>query len=46
MDGKAKKTAGMALKYIVLIILAILWVVPIITLVFTAVKSKGTFSAV
>ena len=43
MDGKAKKTAGMALKYIVLIILAILWVVPIITLVFTAVKSKGDF---
>ena len=38
MDGKAKKTAGMALKYIILIILAILWVVPIITLVFTAVK--------
>lgn len=43
MDGKAKKTAGMALKYIILIILAILWVVPIITLVFTAVKSKGDF---
>ena len=38
MDGKSKKIASMTLKYIVLIILAVLWVIPIITLVFTAVK--------
>ena len=43
MDGKSKKIASMTLKYIVLIILAVLWVIPIITLVFTAVKSKADF---
>lgn len=43
MDGKSKKIAGMTLKYIILILLAVLWVIPIITLVFTAMKSKADF---
>jgi raffinose/stachyose/melibiose transport system permease protein len=41
MHGKQK--ARLALKYVVLIILAILWIIPIITLVLTALKSKSDF---
>ncbi len=38
-----KKTVRLALKYVVLIILALLWIVPILTLVLTALKSKSDF---
>lgn len=40
---KGKQRGRLALKYVVLIILAILWIIPIITLVLTAIKSKSDF---
>lgn len=43
MEGKAKKIGKRTALYIVLIILAVFWIVPIITLVFTAIKSKADF---
>lgn len=43
MEGKAKKIGKSTLRYIVLILLAIFWIVPIITLLFTAIKSKADF---
>ena len=43
MEGKAKKNAKSALRYLVLIILALLWIVPIVTLFLTAIKAKSDF---
>lgn len=43
MEGKAKKIGKSTLRYIVLILLAIFWIVPIVTLLFTAIKSKADF---
>lgn len=43
MNGKAHKIAGATLRYVILIILAVFWVIPIITLVLTAIKSKADF---
>ncbi|MFU0828499.1 MAG: ABC transmembrane type-1 domain-containing protein [Lachnoclostridium sp.] len=43
MEGKAKKNFKLFLKYLFLILLAIIWIVPIITLFFTAIKSKQDF---
>ena len=43
MEGKQKKTAKMILHYLVLIILALIWIVPMFTLVATALKSKQDF---
>lgn len=43
MDGKGKKIAKLTARYIILIILAILWIVPIITLILTAIKSRSDF---
>lgn len=43
MEGKAKKIGKSTLRYLVLILLAIFWIVPIITLLFTAIKSKADF---
>ena len=43
MEGKAKKNAKSALRYLVLIILAVLWIVPIVTLFLTAIKAKSDF---
>jgi len=43
MEGKAKKNMKLLVKYIILILLALIWIVPILTLVFTAIKSKQDF---
>jgi raffinose/stachyose/melibiose transport system permease protein len=43
MEGKPKKIASSALRYLVLLILALLWIVPIITLFLTAIKAKSDF---
>lgn len=43
MEGKAKKITKKVVLYVILIILAIAWVVPIFTLIATAVKSKSDF---
>lgn len=43
MEGKAKKIGKSTLRYIVLILLAIFWIIPIITLIFTAIKSRADF---
>jgi len=43
MEGKAKKITKKVVLYVVLIILAIVWIVPIFTLIATAVKSKADF---
>ena len=43
MEGKQKKTAKMILHYLVLTILALIWIVPMFTLVATALKSKQDF---
>lgn len=43
MEGKAKKNFKLFIKYLLLIILAVIWIVPIITLIFTAIKSKQDF---
>ncbi len=40
---KSKKTGRMGLKYVLLILLAILWIIPIITLVLTALKARSDF---
>lgn len=45
MNGKSKKITKMSLKYVVLLILAIMWFVPILTLVLTALKAKSDFFA-
>ena len=41
MEPKAKKIGSSALKYFVLTILALIWVVPILTLLLTSVKAKS-----
>lgn len=43
MEGKGKKIAKSALRYAVLIFLAVLWIVPILTLALTALKAKSDF---
>ncbi|WP_418429641.1 hypothetical protein [Blautia sp.] len=43
MEGKTKKITKKAVLYLVLIILALIWVVPMFTLVATAIKSKSDF---
>lgn len=43
MDGKTKKTVSRVVFYCVLILLALVWIVPIFTLVATALKSKKDF---
>ncbi len=43
MDGKAKKIAGKTALYAFLIILALVWLVPMFTLVATALKAKSDF---
>ncbi len=43
MNAKVKKRVFAILKYVILILLAVIWLIPIFTLVFTAVKSKQDF---
>lgn len=43
MEGKANKILKSTLRYVILILLAVLWIVPIITLVLTAVKARSDF---
>lgn len=43
MTGKQKKIMNKALLYLLLIVLALLWIVPMFTLVSTALKSKQDF---
>lgn len=43
MNGKGKKIAKSTARYLVLAVLAVLWVVPIITLVLTSIKAKTDF---
>ncbi|MGN0204655.1 MAG: carbohydrate ABC transporter permease [Coprococcus sp.] len=43
MNAKSKKIAGITARYVILIILALLWIVPIITLVLTAIKAQSDF---
>lgn len=43
MEGKATKIGKITLRYLVLILLAVLWVIPIVTLIFTAIKAKADF---
>ena len=43
MDGKTKKITKKILLYVLLIILALIWIVPIFTLVATALKHKKDF---
>lgn len=42
-EGKATKIAKATARYFVLVILALLWIVPIVTLIFTAMKAKADF---
>ena len=43
MDGKTKKITKKVLLYVLLIVLALIWIVPIFTLVATALKHKKDF---
>jgi len=43
VNAKVKKRVFAILKYVILILLAVIWLIPIFTLVFTAVKSKQDF---
>lgn len=43
MDGKAKKITGKVIMYVILTILALIWIVPMFTLVATALKAKADF---
>ena len=43
MDGKTKKITKKILLYVLLIVLALIWIVPIFTLVATALKHKKDF---
>ena len=40
MEGKAKKITKKVILYVILILLAIIWVIPMFALVATAIKSK------
>lgn len=43
MNGKTKKITKKVLLYVILIFLALIWVVPMFTLIATAIKSKSDF---
>ena len=43
IEGKTKKTVSRVIFYAVLILLAIVWIIPIFTLIATALKSKKDF---
>lgn len=43
MEGKTKKIAKKIALYVILILLAVIWVVPMFTLVATAIKSQSDF---
>ena len=43
MEGRKGKTVKLVLKYLILTILALVWVIPIVTLIFTALKSQKDF---
>ncbi len=43
MEGRKLKTIKMIIKYALLIVLAVIWLVPIITLILTALKSQKDF---
>lgn len=43
MDGKAKKITGKVIMYVILTFLALIWIVPMFTLVATALKAKADF---
>ncbi len=43
MDDKSKKIGKKVLLYVTLIVLAIIWIVPMLTLFLTAIKSKKDF---
>ncbi len=43
MEGKTKKVVKKVALYVILIILALIWIVPMFTLVATAIKSKADF---
>ena len=43
MNGKSKKIIKKVALYVILILLAVIWIVPIITLVSTAVKIQSDF---
>ena len=43
MEGKAKKITKKVILYVILILLAIIWVIPMFALVATAIKRKGDF---
>lgn len=43
MEGKGNKILKSTARYIVLILLAIFWLIPIITLILTAIKAKSDF---
>ena len=43
MNGKSKKIIKKVALYVILILLAVIWIVPMFTLVATAVKSQSDF---
>ncbi len=43
MEGRKGKILKLVLKYLILTILALVWVIPIVTLIFTALKSQKDF---
>ena len=43
MEGRTRKIVGKVIFYCVLILLAVIWIIPIFTLIATAVKSKKDF---
>lgn len=43
MEGKGNKILKSTARYLVLVLLAIFWLIPIITLIFTAIKAKSDF---
>lgn len=43
MEGKAKKIYKKIILYMILIFLAIIWIIPIFTLIATSIKSKADF---
>lgn len=45
MNGKGKKIVRSTIRYAVLIILSVFWIIPIVTLVLTAIKSQSDFYA-
>lgn len=43
MEGKAKKITKRVTLYVILIVLAIIWIIPMVTLLLTAIKGKKDF---